>query len=210
MKRPSITTCCPRFFALEHSDCQTGTVVLKAPTPKPVMNRPITNCASPKLLHSSTSPMKVKIAARRTVFRRPRISPIEAHAKLPNKAPSVQVATTVPLQTRSAGSQIPYHRKDDPYLNSTIRLLLRSSRVERINLRESLDPTLNREQSSNTRLIVPKQNERRQRHQQRLHQLQLFSTATGRHLAEIGDLSSPSENKTLAKRNKRKQCTLRL
>lgn len=209
MKRPSITTCCPRFFALEHSDCQTGTVVLSAPTPKPRINRPIVNCGNEKLVHSRTSPIKVKTAAKRTVLRRPRISPIDAQASDPNKAPSVQVATIVPLRENvSKSSQLPYHREqEDPHLNCAVRRLLLSSRMNRINLRESRDPTRDGKQPSNARLIVPEQNERRQSHQQCLHQLQLLTGAAGRHLGGLSIAVCQVKTRQWPSKNKRRSST---
>jgi hypothetical protein len=96
MKHPSKTTCFPRLAVDEHSDCQTGTVALSAPTPNPRMNRPTTNWASWKLVHWSASPTKVNAAATKMIFRRPSISPTQVHNKAPKRAPIVKVATTAP------------------------------------------------------------------------------------------------------------------
>lgn len=96
MKQPSRTTCFPRFAEDEHSDCHTGTVVLSAPTPHPRIKRPTTNWATLKLVHCKISPMRVRRAAKKIVFLRPRTSPIHEQAREPKRAPIVKVATTAP------------------------------------------------------------------------------------------------------------------
>jgi hypothetical protein len=96
MKQPSRTTCLPRLADDEHSDCQTGTVALRAPTPHPRMKRPTTNCASWKLVHCRISPTRVRKAAPKMSFRRPRMSPIHEQDRAPKRAPMVKVATTAP------------------------------------------------------------------------------------------------------------------
>lgn len=96
MNNPSSTTCFPRFAAELHSACQTGTVALRMPIPKPMMVRPTMNCANPKDEVHSASPMRVNVAARKMLLRRPRMFPIFMQAKDPTRAPSTKVPTTTP------------------------------------------------------------------------------------------------------------------
>lgn len=96
IKQPSSTVCAPRFLDPEHSDCQTGTVAESWPTPHPRIKRPTMNCAMWNEEHWRISPTRVRHAARKIIFRRPRTSPNLEQERAPRSAPIVNIATTAP------------------------------------------------------------------------------------------------------------------
>lgn len=87
--------------------------------------------------------MNVKVAARKTVFRRPSGGPTHAQAREPNSAPSVQVATITPWQELSASLAI--HTAGTLHLYCAVCRFLFAGSMQRIDLRERFDPGLNAE-----------------------------------------------------------------
>lgn len=151
MKTPSITTRLPRSLASEHSDCQTGTLVLSAPTPSPTMKRPITNCGSWKLVHCKISPTRVQVPARKAVFRLPSESPIQEHARDPARAPRVRVATTTPFESNVSSCKAQSLHVMNSDLDCTVRIMLCTLGMDRIDGRERISEIADAKQTADTR-----------------------------------------------------------
>lgn len=72
ISEPSTMTSWPRRWALEHSDCHTGTVAVFRPFPRPVTSLPAIKCPNERDVACRVAPTTMMHAPVNRVRRRPR------------------------------------------------------------------------------------------------------------------------------------------
>jgi hypothetical protein len=100
-KIPKLETCSPRLLAFAVSACQTLTVAMMPPVPRPRTTRETTNCENWKDVAMRMQPILWIRHDIQIVFRLPSQSPSQVQARAPNTPRRVYVATTVPGMVRS-------------------------------------------------------------------------------------------------------------
>lgn len=156
---PKPDTWLPRLVALDSSDCQTETVAMIPPVPKPRTILAMMNWANWKEVPIRMQPMPWTKHAMKIVHRRPRRSPRKVQESAPNVPNRVYRATTVPRGSLEAVLDERSIRSGGVTLDRRVVMLFGSYCEDGVDGRELLIERPRREHAACTALIVSEDND---------------------------------------------------